>query len=74
MVGVENFQLHLNKSRINVLKNELTKLKYDLYELERTRKKICNRKEKIEKELLQHSSINVTMTNVKKICNLIGRY
>lgn len=74
MVGVENFQLHLNKSRINVLKNELTKLKYDLYELERTRKKICNRKEKIEKELLQHSSINVTMTNVKKICNLIGSY
>ena len=74
MVGVENFQLHLNKSRINVLKNELTKLKYDLYELERTRKKICNRKEKIEKELLKHSSINVTMTNVKKICNLIGSY
>ena len=74
MVGVENFQLHLNKSRINVIKNELTKLKYDLYELERTRKKICNRKEKIEKELLKHSSINVTMTNVKKICNLIGSY
>ena len=74
MVGVENFQLHLNKSRINVLKNELTKLKYDLYELERTRKQFCNRKEKIEKELLQHSSINVTMTNVKKICNLIGSY
>ena len=49
MVGVENFQLHLNKSRINVLKNELTKLKYDLYELERTRKKICNRKKKSKK-------------------------